>query len=355
MIDLNYVRTSTGFTYIGPVAPIDAEEGDTWLDTSQGYIPRVYNGHSFDNLGESIASSGYMVAGNNTVSNLNTFEKLRFGLETTSTLSSTLNDSYKSAAGFYSYSTGYICGGVKTGPTTLDTIERLTFTSEVTSTMSTTLDHSNGRYSHSACESLLNGYIFGGIDSTLAVLDSIEKFNFSSETSTGLATTVVLSSAKHSSGSSSSVNNGYCVAGEDDLSSKTQTVDKLEFSSDSISNLSITYNEVAKDLMTFKSRGNGYFVGGEGDNTQTEIQTCNKINFSTDSMSLLSSNLEFGRYQGVGMSSFATGFLGGGYGDITGGYTDSIEAMDFSDEAFYSLSETLESYKLKAAGLSYSG
>jgi uncharacterized membrane protein len=182
------------------------------------------------------------------------------------------------------------------------------------------------------------GYAAGGF--TGSRLDTVDKFAFSNDARTTLATG--LSSARYGAAGFASDVAGYAAGG--DTGSRVDTVDKFAFSDDSRTTLATGLSSARYAPAGFASDVAGYAAGGF---TTVHVNTVDKFVFSDDSRTTLATGLSSDRDGVAGFASPVAGYVAGG---TTGSNVDTVDKFAFSDDSRTTLATGLSSARSGAAG-----
>lgn len=184
-------------------------------------------------------------------------------------------------------------------------------------------------------------YINGGnpATSTTASLQVIDKLSFLDESISTLAATLITSRRLHASTANSGVA-GYAAGGMlTGSTTRTNTVDKINFSNDSVSEVSNMSTGYFAQCGASNHGISGYFFGGQ---TSTRPNAAEKINYSNDSMSALSSifiataRVGSAATSNPGLCAFIAGGLNSG-----GTTLNTIDKVVYSTDTPATYSQTL--------------
>jgi hypothetical protein len=236
---------------------------------------------------------GYFCNGFQTFSHI---DRIDFSNETRSDdLTSTYPAYY--AQSFSNSNYGYICGGTRQFPPSVtasrSTIERMDFETESLVIINSTLQ--NNVLSSSAAVSNPNYGYFGGGD-TGSVSNTIERFEFSSETS--IISTGTLSQKRYGLGSFQNSNYGYFFGGS--TPTKSSIIDRLDFSTDLTTPPGNMPEEKTRPSGLFNSYHGYAYGGGNPPSWRTLVH---RMDFSDETISLLTDRMTQERNQSIGLSN----------------------------------------------------
>jgi len=265
---------------------------------------------------------------------LDTVDRIDFSNETTSAPGDNLPQARSFVAACSSNSYGYFGGGQNPAesPSVVNTIDRIDFSNGTTSAPSNNLPQARG--SLAACSSNNYGYFGGGFDPP--TVTTIDRIDFSNETTSAPGKDLPQERyglAALSGGASQRIKGsrtyGYFAGGEGPP--QVSTVDRIDFSNETVSAPGENLPQGRENLAACSSNSYGYFAGGEGPPPSGgDKDTIDRIDFSNETMSLLGNNLPEGREDLAACSSSSYGYFGGGVEFIT--TKDTIDRIDFSNE-----------------------
>jgi hypothetical protein len=235
---------------------------------------------------------------------------------------------------------GYVFGGV--GP--LSSVERLQFSNDAISTISATL--SAGRQGVTASESIANAYIAGGSAASVFV-STVDKMQFSSQTISNLSGSA-LSAIKDLMAGFSSNLYGYFAGGRTNtFGGTTAVIERIQFSNDARTNIAATLTQTRGEIGAgFNSAVAGYAAGGQYVGP-TRVSFVDKLLFSNESVSRLGTGLSSNRAWLAGFESDLFGYAAGGN---TGSFQSTVDKFAFSNDARTTLGTGLSSARGLAAG-----
>jgi hypothetical protein len=250
---------------------------------------------------------------------------------------------------------GYFAGG-DSSVGRVATVNKFAFSDDSRTTLATGLSvasHSLAGMANSGTA----GY-FGGGDSSGGNIATINKFLFLDDSRTTLVTGLS-SSCFRLAAMANSGTAGYFGGGK--TNSVVDTVDKFTFSNDSRSTLASPLSTQLENLAAYANSGTaGYFVGG---NTNTNfgatgrVRTVHKYAFSGDTLSTLENKLAVARENLAAMANSGTaGYAAGGY-SATSGFTksSSIEKLLFSNDTNSTIGATLNQGRYLFSAMANSG
>lgn len=257
------------------------------------------------------SAAGY-ACGGFTTAFASTIDKLLFADDSVAAITSGLTTvRIDGAAGFSDTAAGYACGGVSGSPTIdniLTTIDKLTFSTESVALNSAGLSDVRRQGVGLGFESATAGYISGGGTAGGAVIGTIEKLTFSTDSVANIAGQLSIARRLGVAAFAAS-DKGYTCGGfiQGSVGDPTARIDKLTFSTDSVvANSSSLSGTRAFGVAGFESGVGGYACGGdEAIISGVPLTTIDKLVFSTDAVAVNSSGLT-GTRSG-GLSGFASG------------------------------------------------
>ena len=309
-----------------------------------------------------VSSSSYGYFGGGGLPVVNTINRIDFSNETISTPTNNLSQASGRLAAVSSSSYGYFGGGITLPFNVQDTIDRIDFSNETASPVTATL--SEARYALAAVSSSSYGYFGGGLNPFLSpsYLDTVDRIDFSNETTSAPGENLPQGReflAAVSGGASQRIKGsrtyGYFGGGKDSPapSSRVDTVDRIDFSNETISPVTATLPQETDSIAANSSSFYGYFGGGEaGPGSLSDLATINRLDFSNETMSLLGNNLPQGREELAALSSSSYGYFGGGYKDVN--TRNTIDRIDFSNETTSAPGNNLTQQRAMLAAVSSS-
>lgn len=304
------------------------------------------------------AKAGYFAGGNNGSTILSTIDKITYSTDTRTTLTSRLSQVGYDGVGFENSGTaGYFTAtasafGSNNSVTT--SISKIVFGVDSISVLSNTL--STQRLQTTAVSnSGTAGYIGGGFyaisDIVGSPISSVDKVNFSSDSVSTLS--MGFDSWVGPQSMSNNAVAGYSIGNWLRDNSDFNEIIKLNFSNDTVSSLSTLF-QVSRQLNAAASNsGNaGYLAGGQYNGTN--ISSIEKLSFSSESSSLLTINLSSTIYDISGASNSGTaGYFSGGFSGTT--VVSSIQKILFSNDSISTLGINLSAKRTAHSSASNSG
>jgi hypothetical protein len=218
--------------------------------------------------------------------------------------------------------------------TTNQAMKKLNYTNETYSSISQNAsfgDYGNASNSPTAC------YKFGtgGSTSSAASGNQTFKFTFAGESLSVLGSGSNTYSCFNPGGTTNNGTCAYIVGGMTTATtSGLSTTNKMPYSNDTTSSLGTTLSAARGGIGgVYNANTAGYFAGGTSDNGPTLFNTINKMTFSTDTMSTLGATLSQNvAYNPTSHSTYAStsGFFWGGYNQSPD--SDVIARLTFSSE-----------------------
>jgi hypothetical protein len=257
--------------------------------------------------------------------------RLEFSSETVSNPGTNFSPSRARFAGASSNLYGYFGGGYT--PTLVSTITRLDFSNGTLNLPTRNLPAGVG--DHSAVSNISYGYFGGG---TGVCLISRLDFSNETVSAPGKNLPSVRRGplAFSSSPATSSLNGAYGYFGGGGVptgSGITNVIDRLDYTNETISTLTATLlnqsrsgSAVANSGSSFRtsSKTYGYFVGGYSPTFSGNTCTIDRLDFSNESISALSNTLTIAKNR---LASFSNNY----YGYFGGQYSTNIDRLDFSN------------------------
>jgi hypothetical protein len=261
--------------------------------------------------------NGYIIGGRyvsdlntNTIQLTNTSQKLNFITQSTSyQTSANLAAANINAAGCSGNNLhGYITGGFTTAAS--KSVQKLTYSTSTTSAITPTL--TGEKQNHSGMSNYLNtGYFLGGSNLLELPTESVEKINYSTDAVQSMIGTKLASPRINMTSLSASSSKGYVLGGlESEIVSLTE---KMSFTNDIISlcNTASLSTPLIGAMGLDGQKNNGYCLYGFNTTATTNVD---KIVFATDTKVIVdSANLSTPRSFGVGLSDrYSNGYACGG-------------------------------------------
>lgn len=281
-------------------------------------------------------------------------EKMPFSTESTSIITSSLEILGTSGTSFKSSSYGYFIGG-KQGATDVSTnIEKLHFIFDSNVLMS--VEFNSLRLYSAGVQSRFAGYVMGGYYE-----NSIERMYFSNEQPAIIESKLAFEENQICSGSFGNEESGYRFGGlfseiefqESESSEQftyTNVVEKLYYPTENTSSLSSTINPARFAGVGFSATKSGF--AATGGLTSVFFSNVDKLDFSTDSISSLGNILSIYTKNASSFSFSETGYVVGGYKeDLT--FYDTIESLDIINTTASVLLSTLNNRKAEAMGTEF--
>jgi hypothetical protein len=304
---------------------------------------------NFESWPES-ATYGYFAGGSNPPSSpsyVATVDRIDFLNETASLPGNDLPSGRKSFGEVSSSSYGYFGGGYD-GSNHINTINRLDFSNETFSAPGNNL--SQVRQGLGGTQSSSYGYFAGGSDPAVSpsYVATVDRIDFSSETMSTPGNN--LPSGRKDIGTSQSSSYGYFGGGYDG-SNHINTINRLDFSSETFSAPGNNLSQVRQGLAATQSSSYGYFGGGSDPAVSPSyVATVDRIDFLNETASLPGNNLPSGRKDIGTVSSSSYGYFGGGYDGSN--HINTINRLDFSNETFSAPGNNLSQVRQGLGGVS---
>ena len=241
---------------------------------------------------------------------------------------------------------GYFGGGWDSAQT--DTVDKFAFSDDSRTTLGTGL--SAPAYALAGMANSGTAGYFSLASTDAGVVATVDKFAFSDDSRTTLGTGV--SSARYyPAGMANSGTAGYFGGGNVGVtSSYSDDVDKFAFSDDSRTTLATGLSTYTRSLAAMANSGTaGYFGGGYTGGGSPYADTVDKFAFSDDSQTTLGTGLSSTRQNLAGMADSGTaGYFGGG---STGSLVDTVDKFAFSDDSRTTLGTGLSAARSHMAGM----
>lgn len=255
--------------------------------------------------------------------------------------------------GVNSKAIGYLLAGLtgqnETTSSVSDSIERHNFADSTTFLIANLVN--SRRYRGASTNSLLKGYIHGGLLASGSITSSISGFTFSNETSASTGQNLLDGGRLDCRGVSSSTR-GYCLGGRNTANVISSAIDGIQFSTETAVNPVNALNAATEQFMAVNSKTKGYTAGGviSGPTTTNRITS---FSFDTESSSLISAVLADGsrrNFESSAINSDLKGFFAGGI--VSGStLTNAIDGLIFSNEASYNIATVLSSVRTDLSGI----
>lgn len=280
-----------------------------------------------------ISYGAYFLGGSTAPAAKTTIDKLTFSNLTGSTLSAVLStQNYSGASVANNNQAGYHLGGANNAGTRTAAIDKLSFPYETLTTLSATLATASMYRTGGASNHGTAGYIFGGNDAT-SDLSSIQKLLYSTEARSTLSATLSRETRRGCSIGDSG-NAGYKMGGyANAIPGGSSRIEKLPFSTESISTLGATLSSAVFDISAVSNTGSSIYIF-------SWLSVIEKLSVSTDTRSTLGTSRFFSNnnYTGAVSDGGVAGYVGKGYGVI---YANTVERFPFSTETIVLLNTTL--------------
>ena len=244
----------------------------------------------------------------------------------------------------------YVLGG--RGPEKSD-CRKMTYSNDTFSGVPSDANLSAAKYAGSSVATSTAGYMIGGSTNGIAVISSVDKITFATETTARIPSADTSTALKGIKGLSESTA-GYSVGGST-WPSVFSVIQKLTFASETSENLSPTLPRNTREMQTLGNDTRGYVVGGN----PGYYSSVDKFVYATSTLSAVD-NLPTGQSVGEGISPgndnlpfysppTATptspttnmgipenGYIAGGFGNVS-----SISKLDMSSETYTRLDTAL--------------
>lgn len=320
----------------------------------------TYPGAKADFAGASSRLQGLFGGGRTSPSStvLTTVEAFNYGTESIGAAIQNLALARRSLGAVYSSEQAYFCGGILSGGSATNEIDSVQFTTLSAGNPVATLATSRAVGSMTL-SSFRRGYI-GGTTS------GVEGFQFSSQTSTGVLSSIYIGRIYAGAVSNpfknivvssteqiSEYKRGYFAGGRDAGAANLYDIEGIQYSNESNINPSTSLSYARHQAAGVSSSTRGYVAGGvwpnEGAVTSNTIEY---VQFSNDSTAVTSAILTFPRYIAAPVFSPYRGYFCGGVNADSGSSTNDIEGIQFSNETAINPTAGLVANKYNAAGVS---
>ncbi len=281
----------------------------TYSTDTTAYTPAAnFSVNRYINAATGNSDAGYFGGGTPGPSpaGLNTIDKTTYSTVTTSLLPATgnLSQARRMTAAVGNPSAGYFGGGY-VFPDTVSTMDKITYSNDTTAALpGANIPAVEGRHDHAATGNSTHGYFGGGRDEFPTTL--MDKITYSTDTIAAVPG-ARLSQKRYLLAATGNLDSGYFIAGYYPSSStRTSVVEKVTYSTDTISTISnasatvaryagAACGPIANDIPTTSppastpspstsglpvtSPNVGYFGGGR---TPSRVSTMDKTNFTND-------------------------------------------------------------------------
>ena len=267
--------------------------------------------------------------------------RISFSDETVVALSSRLTQARQYSAGVSNSNYGYFGGGSPFACT----IDRIDFSNETVAVPPVGDQLTQKRYSAAGVSNSNYGYFGGGF--VPPVVCTIDRLDFSNET-TSAPSSNLTQARQYSAGVS---NFNYCYfAGGFIPPVYVCTIDRLEFSNETVAVPPVgdQLTEKRGNFAAVSNSNYGYFAGGVS-SPSIYVCTIDRLDFSNETVSEPSSNLTQARYGAAGVFNFNYGYFGGGFAPPV---VCTIDRLEFSNETTSAPSSNLTQARNGAAGVS---
>jgi len=261
---------------------------------------------------------GYFMMGNTPGGDSSNIERLDYSSETISSPVNNFSRSQKSSLSaergevksksLGSPSRAFIGGGdTPLGKTS--TINIFSFSTENITQNSGSLGSGEKSY-QAVIGSNSAGYFLGGIDSSIAVTCSIDRFDFTTGSGNSIASTLPTAMSRMTSTSRGEY--GYIVGGQTPPSSRLSTISRMDFSTEIITGRT-TLSTAKARLSAITNENYGYFGGGyTAPGSGTSVNTIERLDYSTETRTNPGSNLSQSRHSMFAIASNRYGYFAGG-------------------------------------------
>ena len=279
---------------------------------------------------------GYF-GGGNSPAIVDTVDRLDFSNETFSLPGNELSNGRWYFATVSNNNYGYFGGGIfppGPAPDYITTVDRIDFSSETFSLIGNNLSQARGLFAGVSSRSY--GYFCGGYNTPpVAYYDTVDRIEFSNETisAPGNELTQARRSVSAVTGGASYRPKGsrtYGYFGGGFAPPYVNTVDRLDFSNETLSLPGNELTQARYSLAAVSSNSYGYFCGGSGPSPAQGILI---INLSNETISRrFSFDLTQPRLDLAAVSSNSYGYFGGGITPGTTTLNTTVDRLDFSNE-----------------------
>jgi hypothetical protein len=277
---------------------------------------------------------GYFVSGRTTGSvRRRDIDELNYETQSLSNLIETLVGDRWMAGSMYSDTKAYIAGGRVTATSRSSRVESFelgTYTVATVGSLVVSKEQNTG-----CASSATHGYIGGGYTST--GLNTIEEYDFSTETTNGnITATLVDSGSAYYNAGVETETHGYFAGGE---TATWATVQKLDFTTKVRTTIGV-WDDIGfvRYWAATSSPSVGYFAGGL--RSSLAIGNVYRLAFNTESRTELSSSISPSIRLTAAYSN-TSGYFVGGSDNIVSVYYNIIQTIDFSTESTGVSSATL--------------
>jgi hypothetical protein len=198
------------------------------------------------------------------------------------------------------------------------------------------------------------GYIMGGYIPPNNYTNTIERLDFSSETVSSPGNN--LPEAKTKSVGTSNSLYGYIIGGASfspPPSVYYNTILRLDFSSETVSDPGNNLPAAKFNLAEVSNNLYGYLASASNVPPSPTESTVFRLDFSNETISTPGKNLPSGRFASSGVSSISYGYFAGG-GDTAPPYLCTISRLDFTNETISDPGNNLSFNRTRLASVSFS-
>ena len=245
--------------------------------------------------------AGYAFGGTESFVNVSTIRKYTYSTDTHALLSGqNLSAVLIRAASISDTTRGHIAGG-NTNGTASTLLNKFVYSTQVCSTSGSTLP--SATRSMSGVSSSTNGYLIGGNNNSDTALTSIYKVVHSTSTVSTLGAVLAAINGYCGMGSSSSTD-GYSRGG----TGYSSQINKFNFAGETVSLLQNTYAYATKEAASVDTSSSGYFKLGAdaGGSALYSSAAMDKLTFANDTLAMLHTSLRVPLVQNATTGRFAT-------------------------------------------------
>jgi hypothetical protein len=231
---------------------------------------------------------------------------------------------------------GYLAGGSAPGPQggTKCVIDRIDFSND---TLSTTTPLPFARVGGEGISNFKYGYFCGGV-----FISTIDRLDFTNDTISNPGSSMLETRGHFATvtggGSSLKVNKNYGYFAGGFAPPQINTITRLDFSNDTVSNPGKNLTTSRSELASVSSNYHGYFGGGFA---PPEISNITRIDFVNESINQSLGQLPSSRRLLTATESGSYGYFAGGYNAPPDNYLSTITRFDFATEIATNTPSTL--------------
>jgi hypothetical protein len=325
--------TTVSYATTGYVGSVAASIGATTI----GYVQLLTDGNVTNTTWSSAQTHGWFGGGASpAVTKISTVDRIDFSNDTgTANVRGSLSLSKNGSAATGNSNYGWFGGGngpIVPGSSSVSTVERVDFSND-SATASVRGSLSLVKDKLAATGNSNYGWFVVGVG--VGVLSTVDRIDFSNDSATA-SVRGPLFQAKNDLAATGNSNYGWFGGGYTATSTNSSTVDRIDFSNDS-STASLR-GSLSLSRQRFAATGNsnyGWFGGGVNFSLSAHYSTVDRIDFSNDSVTaLVRGPLSLARRNLGATGNSNYGWFGGGYNPpFSGAIKSTIDRIDFSNDS----------------------